>query len=56
MKFQKHNICPFYFIEIPFNQMDLHVRTLEKQEFIDQLRRGLFEKNGGDKEPVLESK
>ena len=43
-------------IEIPFNQMDLHVRTLEKQEFIDQLRRGLFEKNGGDKEPVLESK
>ena len=31
-------------IEIPFDQLDLHVRTLEKDEFIKQLRNGLFNK------------
>lgn len=32
-------------IEIPFNQMDVHVKTLEQQEFIDQLKQGLFNRN-----------
>lgn len=32
-------------IEIPFNQMDVHVKTLEQQEFIDQLKQGLFSRN-----------
>lgn len=31
-------------IEIPFDQLDLHVKTLEKDEFIKQLRNGLFNK------------
>lgn len=31
-------------IEIPFDQLDLHVKTLEKDEFIKQLRKGLFNK------------
>ena len=32
-------------IEIPFNQMDIHVKTLEQQEFIEQLKKGLFARN-----------
>ena len=31
-------------IEIPFDQLDLHVKTLEKDEFIRQLKNGLFNK------------
>ena len=31
-------------IEIPFNQMDVHVKTLEKEEFIEKLKNGLFVK------------
>lgn len=30
-------------IEIPFNQLDVNVKTLEKEEFISKLRTGLFE-------------
>lgn len=32
-------------IEIPFNQLDVNVKTLEKEEFIEQLKNGLFSKN-----------
>ncbi len=29
-------------IEIPFDQLDLNVKTLEKDEFVEKLRKGLF--------------
>ncbi len=32
-------------IEIPFNQMDVHVKTLEQPEFIEQLKKGLIQRN-----------
>ena len=42
-------------IEIPFNQLDVNVKTLEKEEFIEKLKQGLFSKNGIDDSKVLEN-